>query len=42
MASLNLENKFYVEDASFIFDSKFHPDKDNIAIVSSIDGNVLM
>ena len=42
MASLKLENSFHVKDASFIFDCKFHPDKDNVAFISSIDGNVVL
>lgn len=42
MASLVLEKQFTVKDTSFIFDCKFHPDKDDIALVSTIDGSVVM
>lgn len=42
MASLTLEKSFQVKDVSMIFDCKFHPDKENVALVSTIDGNVVM
>lgn len=39
---LEIQNKFSIDDISWIFDSKFVPGQEQTAVLATIEGDILM